>query len=121
MAVLFLNKVTTLGVPTGIDSVSWYVAKDKDFTKIIDKSERDTVNMEKWVTMLPKLPEDGPGYYKAEDELWIKIIVHYKKFSSEPYIRGPYKQGDREVSVSFPDSKEDVIRDVEEIGMILSK
>ena len=38
-----------------LTAVSYVIAKDKNFEKVIDQSIHDTANLEKWVSPLPKL------------------------------------------------------------------
>ena len=45
---------TDIGTGGEHDATSWQFAKDPDFTKIIDESLNDTVNVKKWVSMLPR-------------------------------------------------------------------
>ena len=68
MAMISIKDYIDIGTGGVHNATSWQIAKDKDFTKIIDQSLKDKVNVKKWYSMLPKLPEDGPGYYADLDD-----------------------------------------------------
>lgn len=119
MATFKLSKYVIIGSGSGIDAASWWVAKDKDFKKIIDKTERDPSALTEWSSMLPKLPEDGgKGYYKNLKELYVKVQIHVGRTSSGPFITGPFTQRSLPIVITEQD-KEDIVTNTDEIGMNL--
>lgn len=98
------------------DATSWQFAKDKDFTKIIDESLKDTVNIKKWHSMLPKLPEDGVGYYKDLDMLYGRFKIHVGDYESQWFEVDPKSQNYQEVVITET-GKDDIHTDSDAIGM----
>lgn len=94
-----------IGTGTKHDSTSWWASKDKYFNKIIDKSEKDPVNLLEWVTPLPKLDEDKTNieeeeYYSDLETLYIKAVIHCGEFSSNEIILGPINQNEQKIYVT---------------------
>ena len=87
------------------NATTWIVAKDKFFTRIIDKSEKDKVNLLKWTTPLPKLEEDrlDPNvmeYYSDLDSLYVRVIIHIDDFDSNAIEYGPINQLEQTVLIT---------------------
>ena len=83
MAYLKLIDYIDVGSGSAIDAITWQVAKDEEFTQIIDESLEDTKNLEIWHTPLPKLPEDGDGYYNDLDKVYGRLKIHANGHTSE--------------------------------------
>lgn len=116
MAKLTVGDFISIATGSEHDATTWQVAKDKDFTKIIDQSIKDYKNVKEWYTMLPKLPEDGPGYYKAEDELYARIAIHQGNTTSNWIIIGPKTQRIQDLIFTEKDEP-DIHTTTEEVGM----
>ena len=99
MARLEVKDFVDIATGSQHEATSWQVAKDKDFTLIVDESIRDFQNVKTWYTMLPKRPEDGTGYYKAEEELWARIQIHLGTTDSNWFVIGPKRQNYQEIDV----------------------
>ena len=96
-----------------LTAVSYVFAKDKNFEKIIDQSIHDTANLEKWTSPLPKLPEDGEGFYSNLPTLYARIKLHFGKFSSPWWVLEMTNQTEQNVVITenqkpnvYTDSKE---------------
>lgn len=109
MAYMEVLEYTDVGTGGEHDCTSWQFAKDPEFTKIIDESLEDTVNIKKWVSMLPKLPEDLPPgcqegdpeyYYKDLDNVYGRFKVHIGEFVSEWFECEPKSQNWQEVVIT---------------------
>lgn len=116
MAYMEVLSYIDIGTGSDHDATSWQFAKDKDFTKIIDESLNDTINVKKWVSMLPKLPEDGEGYYKDLDMVYGRFKLHAGKYESQWFEAEPKSQNYQEVVIT-EDGKEDIHTDSDKIGM----
>ena len=115
----YMEVLSYLDVGTGCDhdATSWQFAKDKDFTKIIDESLNDTVNVKKWTSMLPMLPEDGgDGYYKDLDMVYGRFKIHAGQYTSDWYEAEPKSQNWQEVVIT-EEGKEDIHTDSDAIDM----
>lgn len=120
MARLVVGDFIDMSTGASHDATSWVVAKDPEFNLIIDQSIRDTVNIKEWHTMLPKRSEDGEGYYKAEEELWVKIQIHMGATDSNWLVIGPKSQTYQEIAIS-EDDKEDILTNTDELDMYFTK
>ena len=100
MAYMEILDYTDIGAGTPHDATSWQFAKDPDFTKIIDQSLNDKINVKKWVSMLPKLPEDGEGYYKDLPMLYGRFKIHAGDYSSRWFEVEPKSQDWQEVVIT---------------------
>ena len=118
----YIRVLDYIDIGTGgyLDAVSYQIAKDKDFTKIIDESLHDTIHTDVWHSMLPKLPEDKkPGtsdYYADEDELWARVKVHIGKHESPWVVLKPGNQNKQNVIIT-EEGKEDIHTTSDAIGM----
>jgi hypothetical protein len=92
MAKLEINDYIDIGTGGFHNATSWQVAKDPEFKEIIDESLKDTVNVKEWHTMLPKRPEDGPGYYADLDMLYARVKVHVDEYESPWEVLEPKSQ-----------------------------
>lgn len=97
MATLFLKGYRDTGSGSNLTAVSWQFAKDKEFTKIIDQSLKDTKHLKEWSSMLPKREEDKKNkdqdeYYNDLKELWGRVKIHVGEYESEWVVSGPYEQ-----------------------------
>jgi len=100
MAKLVINSYQDVGTGGFHNASSWQVAKDPAFTKIIDESLNDTVNVTEWYTMLPKLPEDGPGYYADLDLLYARVKVHVDEHVSPWFELEPKNQNIQDITIT---------------------
>jgi len=116
MAYMEVLEYTDIGTGGEHDATSWQFAKDPDFTKIIDESLNDTVNVKKWVSMLPKLPEDGVGYYKDLDKVYGRFKIHANGYVSQWFVVEPKSQNYQEVTITET-GKDDIHTDSDKIGM----
>lgn len=83
-----------------LTAVSYTFAKDKNFEKIIDQSIHDTTHLEKWTSPLPKLPEDGEGYYSDLTTLYARIKLHFGEHSSPWWVLEMKNQTDQNVVIT---------------------
>ena len=83
-----------------LTSDSYVIAKDKNFEKVIDQSIHDTANLDKWVSTLPKLKEDGEGYYSDLPVLYAKIKLHFGNHSSPWWVLEMKNQTDQLVTIT---------------------
>lgn len=81
-------------------ATTWQIAKDPEFTKIIDESIEDYVNVKKWYSMLPMLPEDGTGYYADLEQLYARVKIHLGETVSPWYVLEPKDQREQEVLIT---------------------
>lgn len=116
MAYMEILDYTDIGTGASHDATSWQFAKDPDFTQIIDESLNDTVNIKKWVSMLPKRPEDGDGYYKDLDMVYGRFKIHAGGYESRWFEAEPKSQNYQEVTIT-EEGQEDIITDSDAIGM----
>lgn len=91
MARMRLTDFDTFGTTGYITAVSWQFAKDPDFIYIIDESLKDTVNLEEWVSPLPKRSEDiAEGetypYYSDETKIYGRMKAWIDNTESDWYI-----------------------------------
>lgn len=106
MAKLVINDYLDVGTGGFHNASSWQVAKDPKFTKIIDESIADTENVKEWHTMLPKLPEDGPGYYADLDNLYARVKVHVDEHESPWFVLEPKSQNVQDVVITEQGKKD---------------
>lgn len=121
MAYMEVLGYTDIGTGTVHDATSWQFAKDKEFTKIIDESLNDKVNIKKWVSMLPMLKEDLPpgvteAYYKDLDQVYGRFKVHAGEYVSDWFEVEPQSQNYQEVIVT-EEGQDDIITDSTTIDM----
>ena len=103
MARLYVGDFIDIATGAGHEATSRQVAKDKDFTQIIDESLLDYQNITEWVTPLPKRPEDGPGFYKAEEELYARMRIHMGNTASNWVVVGPETQQFQKITITQDD------------------
>lgn len=116
MAYMEVLEYTDIGAGCEHTATSWQFAKDKDFNLIIDESLDDKVNIKKWVSMLPKRPEDGEGYYKDLDMLYGRFKIHAGDYTSRWFEAEPKSQNYQEVTIT-EEGKDDIHTDSDAIGM----
>lgn len=121
MAYMEVLSYTDIGTGTVHDATSWQFAKDPQFTKIIDESLNDKVNVKKWVSMLPMLKEDLPpgvtqAYYKDLDKIYGRFKVHAGDCVSEWFEVEPKSQNWQEVVIT-EDGKDDIYTTSDKINM----
>ena len=113
MAMLKIVDYIDIGSGGYHDATSWFVAKDKDvtdpsqFTKLIDSSIKDKINVKQWYTPLPKLPEDGEGFYADETELYAYAIIWIGNYQSELFCLGKIDQTKQDVVIT-EEGQEDI-------------
>jgi hypothetical protein len=115
MAKVYLDKFEDLGTSGIHSATSWQVAKDPEFTKIIDESLEDKVNLISWNTPLPKLQEDIVEgevypYYSDLTALYARVKVHIDETVSNWFVLGPKSQLVQKVIITEND-KEDIWTD----------
>lgn len=66
-------------------ATTYQIAKDSNFTLIVDQSIKDTQHKELWYSQLPKRPEDGPGYYSSECKLYARFKLHFGDTVESPW------------------------------------
>lgn len=81
-------------------ATSYQFAKDPLFEKIIDESIHDTVNKKVWYSMLPRLEEDGIGYYNDLPMLYGRVRVHIDEYYSPWFEVEPRSQLDYPVTIT---------------------
>lgn len=116
MAYMRVVKYEDIGTGGSHHSTSWQFALDKEFTKIIDQSLKDKVNVKEWHSPLPKRPEhksspDAEEYYNDLDELWGRMMIHVGETDSEWLVVGPRSQKLQRVLVTDNSEDEDVPED----------
>ena len=68
---------------SGHTATSYCVAKDKNFEQIIDSSIKNTQDLYKWTTPLPKRVEDGgEGFYSDLRKVYSRVKLHFGEFES---------------------------------------
>lgn len=70
MAHIIIEKYLTLGSGSSLAATSYQVAKDPEFTEIIDEIHESREFRLKWWTPLPK---PGGGYYRDEVALYARV------------------------------------------------
>lgn len=121
MAHINVRDFTAIGLDMStLTAVSYMVAKDKNFEKIIDQSIHDTANLEKWITPLPKLKEDGEGYYSDLPVLYARIKLHFGNHSSPWWVLEMKNQTDQLVTITEK-HKPDVYTDSKALGWYKSE
>lgn len=116
MAYIRVTDYIDIGTGGYKDAVSYQIAKDPEFTKIIDESLHDTVNLDVWHSPLKKLPEDGEGYYKDEDVLYARVKIHIGTHESPWFTLEPGNQNKQDVVIT-EDGKEPIYTTSEAIGL----
>ena len=120
MAKIVVNDYIDIGTGGFHNATSWQIAKDSEFTKIIDESLIDTVNVKSWHSMLPKLEEDKvPGesnYYADLDILYARVKIHVDEHESPWFVCEPKNQNIQDVVITEKD-KEDIYTTSIEINM----
>ena len=79
MAHIIIENYLTLGSGSSLAATSYQVAKDPEFTKIIDEIHESREFRLKWWTPLPK---PGGGFYSDEIELYARV----KLFREDVYV-----------------------------------
>lgn len=100
MARIEVKEFIEIGSGAPHDATSWQVAKDAEFKKIIDESLNDKINVKVWHSPLPKLKEDGDGYYSDLDELYARVKVHLGNTESNWLSIGPKNQNFQKVIIT---------------------
>lgn len=100
MAKLEVKDYIEIGSGVPHDASSWQVAKDPEFKKIIDESLNDKINVKSWFTPLPKLKEDGEGYYADMDNLYARVKIHLGITESAWLTVGPKSQNTQKVIIT---------------------
>ena len=114
MALLKIIDYIDIGTGGIHDATSWYVAKDKDikdpsmFTKLIDSSIKDKVNVKQWYTPLPKLKEDGEGYYADANELHAYATIWVGDYESDLFYLGQIDQTRQDIIIT-EEGKDNII------------
>lgn len=116
MALLEVKDYIEIGSSVPHDASSWQVAKDKDFKKIIDESLKDRVNVKSWYTPLPKLKEDGEGYYSDLSTLYARVKIFLGETESDWVVVGPKTQNYQKVIIT-EEGQPDRETDSDEIHM----
>lgn len=98
MATIKLHDYIDYGTGGYLTAVSYQFALDVNFTKIIDESLHDTVNLTEWTSMLPKIGE--AGYYADLDKLYARVKVHVDEYSSPWFILTPQNQNIQDVVIT---------------------
>lgn len=116
MASMSVEKYIDIGTGGTHHSSSWQFAKDPEFTKIIDQSLKDHINVKKWHSMLPKLPEDktdpsADEYYTDLDEIWGRVKIHVGETDSDWFVIGPRSQRLQRVLVTDNTGDEELTED----------
>lgn len=117
MAYIEILDYIELGTGGVHDMTSWVFAKDKEFTKIIAESLNDKVNVKVWHNPLPKLPEDGEGYYADLSELYVRIKIFANGCESDWYVIGPGDQNKQKVVITQK-GKKTIYTDSDSIKMV---
>jgi len=117
MAKILINDYIDVGTGGVHEATTWQVAKDPDFTKIIDESIEDYDNVTEWHSMLPKLPEDGSGYYADLDMLYARVKIHVNGYTSPWFVLEPKSQNIQDVIIT-EEGKDDIHTTSEAIGMV---
>lgn len=103
------------------NATSYQIAKDPEFEKIIDQSLKDTVNVNIWHSMLPKLDEDKvpgePLYYADASALYGRVKVWVDDFESRWFNTPVVDQNVQDVIIT-EEGKEDIITTSTAIGMV---
>jgi len=92
MAHFSLSTFLDVGCHGYIDATSWQVAKDVNFTDIIDESLHDTTNIWNWVS---PLPNGSGGCYGDLPEVHLRVKVHILESSSPWFYVGYMNQNDQ--------------------------
>lgn len=117
MAYIEILDYTDIGTGGVHEATSWQFAKDAEFTKIIAESLNDKVNVKIWHNPLPKLSEDGDGYYADLTELYARVKIHVNGFESDWYVLGPADQNKQKVVITEK-GKDPIYTDSDTIGMV---
>lgn len=100
MATLYVDDyidVGTKGYPT---KCSWEVARDANFTDIIDSSYNDTVNVLTWNTPLP----DGNGWFYSDlVNLYSRVKVFIDNTESPWFVLPVKNQQSQTIEITYPD------------------
>lgn len=120
MAYMKLDDYISIGVSEYHNATTWQFAKDKEFTKIIDESIKDKVNVKQWYSMLPKLKEDlaegeTEGYYGDEDEIHGRLKIFVDDIESPWYYIGTLSQKHQKVIITET-GMEDTVSDCKKLG-----
>lgn len=86
MARLKLIDFIDVGSGGPITAIEYQVAKDPDFTLLIDEEMKTEGDLKEWITPLPKRPEDGEGHYKDLPEIYGRLKIYSgdnQEYSSE--------------------------------------
>lgn len=104
MARIIIEAFTEAFTSGNIDAVDWIIAKDKDYTKIIFESLKDTENINQLITPLPKLEEDRregeSEFYNNLNELYVKVRLWSNNTVSNWYEIGPRSQQEQIVPIT---------------------
>lgn len=114
MAKILLNDFIDIGTGGPITAVFYQIAKDEEFTKIIDEELVNTGNLREWTTPLPKLPEDGEGYYSDLKDLYGRIKIHSGSYVSPYYNCEVVNQVDYPVEITDGDTV--TLTDTDKLG-----
>ena len=97
MAMFYIDDYIDFGTKGYHSATSWQVALDPNFTKIVDESIEDKINVKEWNSPLPKI--DANGYYKDLDNLYVRVKVHiFNSVSPWFVIKEPINQNNQIVN-----------------------
>lgn len=117
MAYMVIEEYTDIGTGQPHDATSWqFYLKRNDVEHIIEESLNDRINLTRWESMLPRIPEDGDGYYKDLDEVCGRFKIHAGEFESEWFEAEPKSQNVQDVIIT-EDGKDDIITDSDSINL----
>ncbi len=108
MARFELRDYISLGTIARVTAASWQIAKDPEFTIILDFIDKSSLHRTEWNSPVPR--ENGiPGYYRDLDLLHARVKLWSGDSCSDWYILPPKNQNDQVYNLTY---KGNIIRQV---------
>lgn len=97
MAVFKLKDYIDFDTDHEILAISWQVALDIAFTKIIDESLNDPVNKLEWVSMLPVIGATDGSCYADLDKVYSRLKIHMRGATSPWFVMNVLNQNNQTI------------------------
>lgn len=114
MATIYINDFIDLATDGVHTASSWQIALDSNFTKIIDQSLNDQVNVKQWTSPLPKV--GSVGFYSDLSVLYARVKMFIDNTESDWYNLPVSNQNYQKVIITQA-GKPDIITDSTAIKM----
>lgn len=116
MAYVTVTDYIDVGTGSGFSAATIETYKDEEKTILIERKKIYKNSLGEFHTALPKIPEDGKGFYKDLDMVYARIKIHIGKYESSWFDLEPKSQNYQKVIIT-EEGKDDIITDSTTIDM----